>query len=286
MRKIFGAIILILFGSAFCLGQIRPGQLYDSGEEIYGPKLGVTTKIPEGWAGVLPMNTEVFLLMPKNNSFGQIYVMGGEDSYEALKSRWAAGIELDNGVFVKSINEPEFRNGSLASDLVVEGNKSWSGYVEAKCGNYGLCLISFLFAPPDMVPTLSVSIQSFMDDLSFSEPKEINPYENFDWNEFLGGKYMASYERLQGSKKESEIWLCPDGSFKSKLKRKGVFADQSQDYLGNKKGTWKVGDPGPTTTLSLSFKKLAPIQIELLIEEEKIYVNGNRFFFMHDDQCK
>jgi hypothetical protein len=129
MRKIFGAIILILTGSPFCLGQIRPGQLYDSGEEIYGPKLGVTTKIPEGWAGVLPMNTEVFLLMPKNNSFGQIYVMGGEDSYEVLKSRWAAGIELDNGVFVKSKEEPKLRNGSLSSDLVVEGNKSWSGYV-------------------------------------------------------------------------------------------------------------------------------------------------------------
>lgn len=279
-------MILLLTGVTLSLAQVRPGQLYDSGEEVYGPKLGVTTKIPEGWAGVLPMNTEVFLLMPKNNSFGQIYVMGGEDSYDALKSRWATGVELDNGIFVKSIKEPEFRNGSLASNLEVEGNKSWNGYVEAKCGDFGNCLIAFLFAPPDMVGKLSVSIQSFMDDMTFSEPKDINPYAEFDWNEFLGGKYMANYERLQGSKKESEIWLCPDGSFKSKLKRKGVFADQSQDYTGNKKGTWEVGEPGPATTLTLNFNKLSSIDIELLIEEEKIFVNGTRFFFMQDDFCK
>ena len=84
------------------------------------------------------MNTEVFLLMPKNNSFGQIYVMGGEDDYETLKSRWMRGVELDNGVYVRASTEPTFRNGSLAAPLEVEGNKNWNGYVEGKCGDFGL----------------------------------------------------------------------------------------------------------------------------------------------------
>jgi hypothetical protein len=122
--------------------------------------------------------------------------------------------------------------------------------------------------------------------MTFEEPKEVDPYMDFDWQEFLGGKYMASYERLQGSKKNSEVWLCSDGTFKSKLKRKGVFAGTASEYMGNKKGTWRAGEVGSNSTLTLEFKNLPPVTLDIYIEEEKIFVNGTRFFFMQDDICK
>ena len=212
--------------------------------------------------------------------------MAQEDTYDDLKSRWTNGVELDNGVIAKAIGEHDFRKDILASNVEIIGNKSTAGYVEAKCGDYGICLVAFLFAPPGKVASLSESIKYFTDNLTLIEPMEINPYANFDWENFLGNKYMANYERLQGSKKESEIWFCPDGTFRSKLKKRGAFAEESDEYTGSKSGTWKVDQVGPSTTLTLSFKKLPSIDIPLNIEEEKIYANGTRFFFMQDNSCK
>ena len=67
---------------------------------------------------------------------------------------------------------------------------------------------------------------------------------------------------------------------------KGIFAEQSNDYSGNKSGLWSVDNKGPSTTLNLSFKKLPTISLPLSIDEDKIYVNGTRFFFMMDNSCK
>ena len=286
MKRILTVLVMMAVSLSLSHGQVRPGELYDEGAEINAPRLGAQSKVPTGWAGVLPMNTEVFLLMPKQYAFGQIYAMGGEDNYEDLKKRWTSGVELDNGLFIKSSSEPSMRNGSLVSSLQIVGNKNYGGYVEAKCGDFGNCIVAFLFAPPEMVEELSAAIKSFMDDMVFFEPRELDLYAEFDWTAFLGGKYMANYERIQGSKKESEIWLCGDGSFTSKLKNKGVFADQAKDYLGTKKGTWEINGMGPTSQLILSFKNLPTVTLDLLIEEEKIFVNGTRYFFMQDDICK
>ena len=58
--------------------RIKPAEMYHAGDTIRSPRLGVQSKIPDGWAGVLPRDTEVFLLMPQDNTIGEVYVMVNE----------------------------------------------------------------------------------------------------------------------------------------------------------------------------------------------------------------
>ena len=56
--------------------RLQPGRLYSPGEEIYAPKFGFTSRVPEGWVGALPRETEVFLLNANKGFFGEMYVFG------------------------------------------------------------------------------------------------------------------------------------------------------------------------------------------------------------------
>ena len=80
-----------------------------------------------------------------------------------------------------------------------------------------------------------------------------------------------------------------DGRFKTQLNRKGKLARSERgDYAGKNAGTWMVNGVGPKGQLTLQFDKkgLAPVQVDLLIEEEKIYMNGERYFVMNNKECK
>jgi len=96
----------------------------------------------------------------------------------------------------------------------------------------------------------------------------------------------VTFTSYQHYKKENHLWLCADGTFKSKLNRKGLAKESSSKYYGKKKGTWKAEGVGATGKLYLSFKKLNEIEVQLEITDEKIHMNNERYFVMESPNCK
>jgi hypothetical protein len=296
MKLFFQSITLIgCFVSSMALAQlpsnrIRPGTMYYQGDTVKSPRLGVTSIIPEGWEGVLPRDTEVFLLM-SNTVNGEIYVAVNENTDKAGQiTRWKEGMDLDDGLRLMPDGEITSRGDVLCGPAKVTGNKGITGnkfYLEAKCSPSGFCL-SYMLMTSDAASFEKVkkAMQLFVDNTSFRKPSTESPFAHFDWNKFLSGKVLLNIDYEQTSKREDEVNFCADGNFTSKITRKGVFKEQAKDYKGNKKGTWKVESKGDKASLTFSFEKLAPVTVNMEIRDENIYVNGKRYFIGSSETCK
>ncbi len=267
---------------------IQPGKIYAAGEDLIGPISGVKSKVPEGWMGVLPMDTEVFLLVPDGiNADGEIYVTVDTADLEILKKRWLIGLSLDNGNRLKSDGDIFMRGDAMASNVILEGNgRSFKGYIESKCGDFGNCITFLLISPPQFFSTLKAGLLELSDNTTMVEPSLKSIYDDFDWNELLSGKYLANFDYVPGAKSENELWLCADGSFRSKLKRTGLLKDDVKEYQGNKRGNWETSSIGKTGLLMLNIDKVGPLKLELLIDNDRLYINGKRYFAMLTDDCK
>ena len=123
-----------------------------------------------------------------------------------------------------------------------------------------------------------------MDNSKLGEPSLGSIYENFDWSEKLKNKYLATYVSNPYVKKNNQVWLCADGTFKSLLRQKG-FGELTKKQSGKQSGTWEAQGVGAKGELILNFKKAHPLRVEMELKDDKLMVNGIRFYIM-EHQCK
>lgn len=272
-------------------GRIQPGRLYEPGEMLYAPRFGFTAKVPEGWEGMLPRETEVFLLMTTTATYGEVFMFGREKGdLNSMRDAWVKGFELSETMKLKATNAT-IEEELLKAEVKIEGeyiNKSFKGYAVARCNPSGPCITTLMVAPEMYYEAVKAMVINVMQTSTFEPPSTASPYTNFDWNEFLSNKVLVAYGFEQGGSKENEIHLCADGTFSANIKKTGFMKDQNPEYRGRTSGTWTVSGTGPSTTIQFVFsKKDLPIfEAPLLIEDEKILSNGERYFVGKSDTCK
>ena len=278
---------LVLVLPAFSQERLQAGKLYKAGEEINAPMVGLTSVIPEGWAGYLPTDTEMLMLANVENPEGTIYAFGFDDTMDDIKARLDLDIkfEVQNGIELDRKGDPFMRGEVLAVELVVKNStNNLLGYAEAKCADYGWCVMYLMITPEYIYEESKKGLIQFMDNSSLDEPTLGSLYANFDWPEKLKNKYLATYISNPYVKKNNQVWLCADGTFKSKIQQKGM-GDLSKKYKGNKSGTWEGRGIGPNGELILNFKKADPVTVRLELKDDKVYVEGTRFYVM-EHNCK
>jgi hypothetical protein len=287
-------LLIVSFGNAQSNNALKPGKMYDSGDEIFGPRAGIKSVIPEGWAGMLPQGSEVFLLMSQDGQNGEMYAAANfDDDIESAKKRWSNGVELVSDITVKSTENSGMRGSDIYySELEIiqhRGIKPQSkAYAEIKCGPFGNCVAVMLVYSSGDYDKQVAALTSFMDKMEFFEPREGNLYADFDWSEFLSSKYLTSFRYTDTSGKQNQIWLCPDGTFKSIIKRKGLAKTGDKSLNGKKNGTWKAEGVGEKGVLLLKMKKVPEeIRVELRVEEDKFYsiASGDRVYIMENFEC-
>ena len=284
--------LLLAFDSLAQLpsNRVKPGTMYHPGDSVHSPRLGLSARIPEGWDGVLPRDTEVFLLMPNVSMVGEMFIIVNEKlDLAGQRKRWEAGSELAPGLKLQLDGGITVREGDIlsANGKVVgaQANAQNRVYLEAKCSPYGFCVVAVALADNASLERVKQGVQSLVSSTSFKKPSTDSPYKNFDWKPFLSGKVLLGIGYETGGKKEDEVDLCADGTFESRITRTGIFKDQAKKYQGKKKGTWDVKSNGEKATLTFTFEKLAPVEIELLAKDEEIYVRGARYFVGESERC-
>jgi len=274
---------------------LRPGKMYNQGEEIFAPRVGIKSTIPKGWAGMLPQGSEVFLLMAQDGENGEIYAAANyNDDIKSAKERWNKGVEIVSDIVVKSTGNSGMRGeDTYYSELEIiqhKGIKAQSkAYAEIKCGPFGNCVAVMLVYSSGNYEKQIAALSGFMDEMEFIEPREGNMYSDFDWSEFLSSKYLTSFRYTDTSGKQNQIWLCPDGTFRSIIKRKGLAKTGDKSLNGRKSGTWKAEGIGEQGALLLKMKKIPDeIRVELRVEEDKFYsvASGDRVYIMENFECK
>ena len=271
--------------------RIRPGKLYETGEILFSPRFGFTAVVPEGWEGMLPRESEVFLLSTTTTTYGEIFVFGREQgNYNDMQKNWSSGFNLSETIKLKAIN-PVLDDGLMSAEVIGVGayiNKGNKGFVVSRCSESGPCIITLAIAPVQFYESVKKSAYTFMKNSSFQPPSTTSPYETFDWLEFLSNKALMTYQEVQGGKKENYVHLCADGTFTADLKKSGVFKNQNTQYRGKQQGKWSVAGKGQTTTIRFVFNdmKLPSAELELNVTDEKIFANGERYFVGHSDKCQ
>lgn len=285
-------LILLNLLSFFAVGQsgkrIKPGQIYSAGESLYAPRLGFRATVPANWSGVLPRESEVFLLT--TNTPAEIFILGRESAtLEALKQVWEEGIEMDSQIKLRATGAV-ISNGILGAEVVAVGkfiNKSMRAYASARCSDSGPCVTCLAVMPSAQFAEVKKVVDNFMSTATFEAPSMASPYADFNWKEFLSGKMVTTYAFLQEGSKETTVHLCADGKFNAKATKKGVLKNQNPAYKGKMTGTWVVEGIGERGKLRLTFDKgLPPLEVDLLIKDDQILGGQERYFVGNSDQCK
>jgi len=271
--------------------RLQPGKMYEPGETLYAPRFGFIAKVPEGWEGILPRESEVFLLSTTTSTYGEIFVFGNEHGdLNTMLKNWNKGVDLSETIRIKAIN-PTIEDGFLSSEITAEGdyvNKGFKGFVAARCSPSGPCVTTLMIAPPQFYESVRNTVTEFMKSSTFEPPSNASPYEDFDWQDFLSDKVLVNYASAEGGSKESMIHLCKNGTFTATLKKKGFFKEQNPAYKGTLTGQWTAKGDGEKATLQFIFtnKSLSPVEVPLTIGDEKITSNGERYFVGNSDKCK
>lgn len=272
--------------------RIQPGKIYNTGETLYAPHYGFTATVPTDWEGMLPRESEVFLLTPTGSTFGEIYVYALENmDINTLKAAWVKGTNLSETIRLKAIN-PSIEGDMLYAEGVGEGeyiNKGNRAFGVARCNTNGTCVVALGVMPVQFYEPIKKTLMDFMKASTFGPPSNASPYADLNWEELLAGKSVITYVYAQGGSKDTEIHLCGDGSFSAVIKKSGFMKNQNPNYHGKLSGTWNVDGMGESTKLKFSFtgkKELAPIEVVLTIKEDKIFANGERYSVGHSTKCK
>jgi hypothetical protein len=293
LSRLIMCIIPVIFisGQLCAQDRIQPGHIYKPGDTIQAPRLGMISIVPEGWAGVLPRETEMFLLMSQENPQSSIYAFGVEDTREALRSRWmnGPGLEVENNIKLVRSSDVFERGNAIAADLRVENSTNNNkGYIEAKCSEYNRCLVLLLIVPEEFLELSKKGLMKFIDNAVLAEPTMKDIYENFSWADFYGGKYLATRQvnPYESAKRNNQLWMCPDGTFRSHIKVKG-FASIDKKIKGNKSGTWEALGTGPGGKLLLHFKNLdQPLEVPTELRDDQLFINNIRYYVMQNNSCK
>lgn len=271
--------------------RLQPGRLYAGGETIFAPRLGFTAKVPDGWQGLLPQETEVFSLSSITSVFGEMYVFGREQGdLSSMKASWANGIDFTESIRLKA-KDPVISNGILSSEVIGEGevvNNGNRAFALAKCNPSGPCVTVLTLIPIQFYESIKNVAIKFMETSSFEPPSNTPLHADLNWKEFLSNKSLLAFVDKNGGSKENMVQLCADGTFTSSVKKKGWMKKENPKYNGKNSGQWTVEGTGEQTKLHLTFKKkdVPPLEVTLTIKEEKIYANGERYFIAQSTECK
>lgn len=278
--------LLGFFSDAHAQERVHPGVMYQPGDTIYSPIYGVEAQVPEGWYGVLPQDTELFLLTSQQDGDTRVFIRASENSLENIQQGWREGLVLTDNLKVVVTDSIKQRGDIMYADVDVVGAnpENYRGYVEARCGAYGKCVGFFLTSRASNFEKFKQQLSALVDNTVLKEPGESTRYANFDWLTFLSGKYLASINQgnYKNRKDVNEVHLQADGKFRSRIEQRGMVDREKGEYWGNNKGTWQVEGSGKEATLVLNFKKHDPLQINLSIDQDQIFLNGQRFFVMYD----
>ncbi len=267
--------------------RIKSGTIYQTGDTIEAPLVGMRSIIPNGWYGTLPQGEEVFLLLPVSNKLGYMFINVRQKTLDELKQDWNDPIHLTETITGSLKDEPTINDGKLVADFKFTGTKVPSvGYAEAIDGKHGYTFVFILLSPVDHFEEYIKDFRSLVNATQLEAPSITGIYDKFDWKKFLNGKYLMSYSSTAMYREKNEIWICPDSTFSTNIRSGGILKGEKSKYKGNKRGTWAAEGIGQDGTITLNYKKLGMLTLQLHIKDEQIFVNGERFFALNNENCR
>jgi hypothetical protein len=287
MTKTF--FLLLLLSSvlpALAQQRLRPGVLYPEGSAITAPQSGLSGVVPQGWFGTLPQGEDIFLLLPNSSEEAYMLVRTREAALDKVEAEWQQTFDVTDNISARQTGASVRSDNRLSANFSVDGTrKPAKGHATAIDGGHGKTAIFILIAPEASYDKYYQQYQQLMSSVRMEAPSLASAFADFDWSQFLVDKYITSRISDPAVVKKDHLWLCADGSFKSKVQRGGFLHTEKSKYQGKKRGRWHARGIGEAGQLVLTFDKADPLTLDLEIKDKKIYVNGTHMYLMENPKC-
>ena len=283
----FAFLFVILAVNTFAQSRLKPGAIYNAGDAIFAPLVGYHGIVPAGWFGTLPQEEEVFMLLPSDNNEGYMFINANHMNLQELRNDWNHALSVTDEIVISLKRAPAMDGNRMYGDFDVTGTRQpFRGYALAMDGGHGWTITVALLAPNDLFEQYKANFDQLVASSKVEAPSLGSRYDDFNWATFLKNKYLMSYLSSTQYSEKNEVWLCADGTFRSKIRDKGMLKTEKKAYKGSNKGSWKAEGIGAQGKLHLYFNKKEDVVLDMEIKDDKIFVNGRRVFALQNDQCK
>ncbi|WP_422361093.1 hypothetical protein [Reichenbachiella sp.] len=284
MKRIYFFTILIcsiMWNPVISQERVKAAKVYTLGDSFSAPLYGLNVTIPENWSGFYPQDSEIFKMTNDSIQSVECMYFASQNSLDKIVAKWNKGFGLAQGLSMELEGEMVRREGLIISRVGLTNRNDVKGTVLAKCGDFGVCVTAMVYGPTKHLETYFTNLTPLLQAIEFVKPIPREELEYFDWQKELTGKYLLAYERDIASKKQGQIWLYLDGTFKSKVTRTGLFKGSAGDYKGTKKGTYLIfnEEDGKPAKLVLTFNKLPEVELPLLKKEKQFFINDQVFYY-------
>lgn len=288
MKNLFTLTLLFaILTAGSAQERLKRGTIYQQGEAIFAPMVGYKGVVPTGWFGTVPQGEEYFLMIPNGNATGYMFINANKSPLSELAVIWKGNLALTNSIIISMNGAPVISGNTMTAEFTVSGSREPAvGYAHAIEGGHGWTLVMILLAPVTKKEKYRKNFDELVASSSVAEPSITTIHGDFNWAEYLKTKYVMSYVSQTKYTEQNEIWLCPDGTFKSKIMSKGMLKVESSDYKGSKNGTWVADGIGEKGSITFTFTKKPPVTADLEIRDDKIFMNGGRVFVLENKNCK
>ena len=280
-------LVLGILSNTTAQERLKRGTIYQQGEVIFAPMIGYKGVVPPGWFGTVPQGEEYFLMIPSSNATGYMFINANHNSLQELAQIWKGSFALTDNIIISMIGSPTISGNTMSAEFNVSGAQEPAfGYAHAVAGSHGWTVVMILLAPVSKKDQFRQNFDELISSSVIEAPSITTVHGDFNWAERLKSKYLMSYISQTKYTEQNEIWLCPDGTFRSKIMSKGLLKVEKSDYRGSKSGTWTADGIGEKGTATFNFTKKPPVTVELEIKDDKYYLNGVRIFVLENKNCK
>src|SRR5210317_2126451 len=133
MKSIYSIIALtLIYFNTFAQDRLKPGLIYEQGQEIFAPMVGYKGVVPNGWFGTLPQEEEVFLMIPNGNTEGYMFINANPMNINQLRKEWGHDLSLTDELVISLKGEPSINGNRMTGEFEVTGSRTpYKGYAVA-----------------------------------------------------------------------------------------------------------------------------------------------------------
>jgi len=263
--------------------EIQPGVEYRGATTLQAPEFGISFLLPAGWVGGLPPDSEFFIM--QHPSY-QAYVLASLDELTLTEAQqlMAAPINLGDGIVMRPAGEVATEGVTLRADYSVSGTpQPLEGQVVTIIGDHGYSAYFVVAAAPDDFEAVKAAVVNMSESVRLTAPVAAPAPAAGSWQEQLAGKKLSWFYTTSGYTEEDYMWLCPDGRFFRSADSGGFGGGASGAFSGRYAGRWEASGNAQVGTLTLQYNDGDVGSYELTIEDEKLYLDGKRWFREYTD---
>ena len=283
-------IAMTLLGPLPSTAQIEAGRIYQPGERISEPSLGLVLTLPVGWQGALSGDGSAFVMEP-TEGMAALIVVAETMSESDARQQLAGPLDLGDGITLLPDGDVhQIATGHLSAAFDVRGTpQPFVSTVDVRLTPSGLGVAFILLAEPGSAEARREEMRELALSLGVSESRAQSTTQSASdaWEPYLRGRYLARFYSGSSYTESTEIWLCSDGTFFFNDQSGGYGAGASGAYQARDRGRWSASGAGTTGALILMWSggERSTWSLEYDYDAERLYMNGDRWLRGNNERC-